>query len=129
MWGMNETNLIGNKCVAMPKLLVKVRRFLFASPSLVALISVSVKYSCIGSYKATPIDPSLFQPVKLSSYERVAFYITLATPNMRYTKVNEGKAKVGDIANDLPDIRVLVGSGVVGEISFWIHRARPKFAY
>eukprot|EP00804_Cyclotella_cryptica_P022681 CCRYP_012488-RA/>CCRYP_012488-RA protein AED:0.03 eAED:0.03 QI:1589/1/1/1/1/1/9/60/937 len=67
-----------------------------------------------GPYKATPIGPSLFQSVKLSSFERVAFYITLLTPNMRYTKVNEGEANLGDIVNDLPDIRVLAGSGIGG---------------
>jgi hypothetical protein len=89
-----------------------VRHLLVALQRLITIISDCLKLILcqVGPYKSTPIDPSLFQPVKLSSFERAAFYITLSTPNIRYTKVDEGLANVGDIVNDLPDIRIVAGS-------------------
>jgi len=103
-----------------------VRHLLVALLRLITIISdcLTLILCQIGPYKSTPIDPSLFQPVKLSSFERASFYITLSTPNMRYTKVNEGVADVGDIVNDLPDIRVLAGSGIGGEIILCIRESR-----
>lgn len=64
--------------------------------------------------------------MKLSSFERAAFYITLSTPNMRYTIANEEMVNVGDIVDDLPDIRVLAGSGIGGKIIFVFARGRAK---
>ena len=48
----------------------------------------------------------------MHSFERAAFYITLSTPNMRYTKLEDSQVSVGDTAYDLPDVRVLAGLGI-----------------
>ncbi len=102
------------------------RDFLVAILRLITIISERLKLMVcqLGPYKPTPIDPSLFQPVKLSSFERASFYITLSTPNMRYSKVNQGITNVGDIVSDLPDIRVLAGSGIGGEAIFCIRESK-----
>lgn len=76
------------------------------------------RLSCIdihlkGPYKPTAITQG-FQEVKLQSYERAAIYVTLSTPNIRYTKVDDGNINVGDIIYDLADLSVLAGSGIKG---------------
>lgn len=56
-----------------------------------------------------------FWTVELNAFERASFYVALSTPNIRYTKLNETAVSVGDVLNDLPDLRVLVGSGITGK--------------
>lgn len=67
-----------------------------------------------GSLRPTSITHG-FQEFNLHTYERIAIYITLSTPNLRYTKPNDDKVSAGDIVYDLPDISIFAGSGVKGE--------------
>jgi hypothetical protein len=66
-----------------------------------------------GPYKRTSIDPSAFNVVVVDSFERISFYVTLVTSaKMRYTKIEDTRAVVGDIDSSLEDMDIMVGSGV-----------------
>ena len=71
-------------------------------------------FSKLGPYKPTSITHG-FQEVKLNSFERAAIYITLTTPALRYTTLEEGKVHVNDVIYDLSDLRILAGSGIKSE--------------
>ena len=66
-----------------------------------------------GSLRPTSINQG-FEEFKLNIFETTAIYITLSTPNLRYTKLDEVSA--GIIVYDLPDISIFTGSGIKGEI-------------
>jgi hypothetical protein len=67
-----------------------------------------------GPYKLTSITED-FRQVEVDSFERIAFYVTLSSPNMRYTKLDEAVLSVGDSVYDLSDVRILAGSGIKGK--------------
>ena len=68
-----------------------------------------------GSLRPTSITQG-FEEFKLNIFERTAIYITLSTPNLRYTKLNDDEVSAGIIVYDLPDISIFTGSGIKGEI-------------
>jgi len=66
-----------------------------------------------GPFKRTSIDPSVFNAVLVGAFERISFYVTLFTSaKMRYTKIEDTRAVVGDIASSLEEMDIMVGSGV-----------------
>lgn len=69
-----------------------------------------------GPYKPTSITKD-FRHFEVDSFERTAFYVTLSTPNMRYTKLDESVLSVGDSVYDLSDLRILSGSGIKGKLA------------
>jgi hypothetical protein len=66
-----------------------------------------------GPYKRTPIDLSAFNAILVDSFERISLYVTLITsPKMRYTKIEDTRAVVGDIDSSSEDMDITVGTGV-----------------
>lgn len=68
-----------------------------------------------GPFKRTAIDESVVKEVSADAFERISFYMTLTTPKMRYTKPSETDTiVVGDVSDALPDVTIMVGSGIGG---------------
>jgi len=63
-----------------------------------------------GFMNLTPISPYMFQSQVLAAAERVALYVTLQTPNLRYSKADVGVTDGGTNT----DLHIYPGSGVGG---------------